>query len=1853
MTVKGGAVVSDRLEEWRRRLIDLSYRNRLIKYRKTRASTLELEAPTFDVLLADPARAQPWRFYFPPEPEEGDQVDPQESAAAAYVDDIVLESVVHPNHPPAADEIVARGIDARQLNRTLDNLAKKAKAEFQDKALRILYIAAGFLDWFDVARQERLLSPLILVPVELRRETARHPYKLYFVDDEEIVINPSLTEKLRRDVGHEIPLDWAWEDKPLATELDEIEAAIGDTDWTVRRDAVIGLFSFQKYVMFRDLLDNEAAILPHPAIQSLAAKKLVDELDPEAAELPRLDELDDVQPPPNDLAILDADATQRLCIEAARRGQSFVMQGPPGTGKSQTIANIMSNAIGDGKRVLFVSEKAAALDVVHRRLAAEGLDEFCLMLHGEHAARREVVEALHHSLSSEPVARRGLTSNELERLKTLRELLNSTAQLIHLPMTTLADRSMYDVLGELSELHRAPPITASPEASSASGADVRNEFHRIDEIFQRLADRWRVSPRAFVWSDYASSRFSADDRARVLAVVQRTGDSAAAIEAAAGDVARLLGWPAPINLRSVEQLLLLGEHLARAPSLDDRWLEAGFATKLKDSAVAASSALDELATATREFETEYPSRPIDDYKSSALRDLEQALTDLGRLAGETGAWRRELVRSTPSVAAFLVRADDLLARVAEAAASTARLLGQPDDKLTLERAAELADLADLAFSEHDRPDATWLVRAGAERAQTALTQFGAKIQRYQHERAQLFASYAEPVLGLEAARLHERFATEYKSILARMKSSYRADARAIKAVRRDGKLGENVVDDLAAIASLQALGAEIRGEKHRLERAFGGYFNEVETDVAAVGRGVAAAARVIELSDARADLETLAARVGAGSEPDIRAGQLSDQIRDALSALERGLRELRPLVGRASTLFGPQLPVSLIRENLRQLGPCFKRLDDLIEELGGGSSEPPTTLESALARARTITTLHEVRKEVADQQTTWAAVLGSAYRGAATDFGAVVLAADWLEQLAQLTGGAIPDRMRGLLIHQEPRWPEFDQVVAARDGYMRATEELASLFEHDRSASVLDTSRAGSFRDVVQLCAELTRCIDDLYDWAEFRTSRDRAREEGWGDFLGALIEHDAEAEMVTPAFRKAYWSRRLEALFEEDPDLADRGATYARWIAEFQDLDRRLVKSASDRVVAARSRQRTTHVSVEGSEVALLRREASKKKRHMPVRKLLAAIPRLLSELKPCLMMSPLTVSHFLSPEHQFDLVVFDEASQVPPQDAINCVYRGRQLIVAGDSRQLPPTPFFQVTDPDEPWDEADETAEDMESILDSCEALLPRHPLRWHYRSRHEDLIAFSNAMVYDRSLLTFPSADQFSAAKGVRFIHVPDGVYDRGRTSANRREAQVVAERVVEHLLESERSVGVITFSSTQRDAVSEELDRLRIEFPEIEHRFSGDRLDEVFVKHLESVQGDERDVIVFSVGYGRDTEGKFTMNFGPLNKDGGYRRLNVAVTRGRELVEVVSSVRAADFTLSESASRGAKLLRDYIRFAETNGTSIVGAEQEERDYVSPLEATIGAAVAELGYEVVPQVGAGTYRVDLGIRDPANEEGYVLAVTTDGLSYSSTPTARDRDRLRETVLRNLHWKVHRVWSLDWVRNREAELERLRAALASAGEEEDETLDQDVEPVQRERNERAVAELRDAYDAENLPWVVEYSRVELPKQRADYDFHVSINRARQRDLVVDLVCGEGPVHVDYVIRRLAGAWGLKRTSDRIRKAGMQAIRMAARSGDVELRGKFVWPPAHDLDAVRSPCWNDDRTWRNIHEIPREEIDLAITKLVAASGGAVGEHLVSDVGRVLGYFRIGGQIREVLTKRIRAVAKEINGATR
>ncbi|MBE7450444.1 MAG: hypothetical protein HS111_16565 [Kofleriaceae bacterium] len=466
-----------------------------------------------------------------------------------------------------------------------------------------------------------------------------------------------------------------------------------------------------------------------------------------------------------------------------------------------------------------------------------------------------------------------------------------------------------------------------------------------------------------------------------------------------------------------------------------------------------------------------------------------------------------------------------------------------------------------------------------------------------------------------------------------------------------------------------------------------------------------------------------------------------------------------------------------------------------------------------------------------------------------------------------------------------------------------------------------------------------------------------------------------------------------------------------------------------------------------DGGEIGVLLHEARKQRRHRPLRALFRDIPGLLTRLKPCLLMSPLSVAQYLDPEADgftgFDLVVFDEASQIPTADAIGALARGKAAVIVGDSRQLPPTRFFEpggdgAPAASEPGDEDD--VEELESILDDgVAARLPELRLSWHYRSRHEDLIAFSNERYYGGGLDVFPAAAARTPELGVSWRKV-DGAYDRAGTRTNPAEARAVVAEVVARLTDPERaarSIGVVTFGRPQQELVLDLLDDARRRHPELERHFGAEVAEPVLVKNLETIQGDERDVMLFSIGYGPDAAGKVTMNFGPLNRAGGERRLNVAVTRAREQLVVFSTLEPEQIA-EEGAALGVRHLAELLRYARGDGRG--GAARDERPPATALGRAIGLALAARGWHVHHQVGCAGYRVDVAVLDPDDPGRYVLGIETDGPSYARARTARDRDRLRTAVMANLGWRLYRIWSLDWWDDPEKEAQRVHNAVIAA---------------------------------------------------------------------------------------------------------------------------------------------------------------------------------------------------------------------
>lgn len=801
-------------------------------------------------------------------------------------------------------------------------------------------------------------------------------------------------------------------------------------------------------------------------------------------------------------------------------------------------------------------------------------------------------------------------------------------------------------------------------------------------------------------------------------------------------------------------------------------------------------------------------------------------------------------------------------------------------------------------------------------------------------------------------------------------------------------------------------------------------------------------------------------------------------------------------------------------------------------------------------------------------------------------------------------------------------------------------------------------------------------------DWCHWNQTVGNVRDAELGPIINAIEVGRLAADDAPAAFEAAYarwWSDRVMA---EDPVLrAFTAIRHEDTLARFRAADVR-VAELTKRVVRARLGGDIPKPNAFGADLewGTLANELVKRRSTRPLRQLFAQIPTVMTRLTPCVMMSPLSIAQYLPPDSKpFDVVIFDEASQIPPWDAIGAIARGRQVVMVGDPEQLPPTSVGDrgVDDIDDGID-----VEDQESILDECIAAnIPTRELTWHYRSRHESLIAFSNNEYYRGRLVTFPSP--VTDDRAVRYVHVPNGVYERGRGRVNREEARAVVAEIIRRLKEPEfavikSSLGVVTFNGEQQRLIENLLDQERRSHPELELYFDPARWHEpVFVKNLENVQGDERDVILFSVAVASDATGRPVATISSLNKQGGHRRLNVAITRARQEMVVFATLRPEQIDLSRSGARGVRDFKHFLEYAERGARAMAEAfAASGTGTESPFEDAVKAALEARDWVVHTQIGVSGYRIDLGIVDPDAPGRYLAGVECDGAMYHSSATARDRDRLREHVLTQLNWRIRRVWSTDWWLDSSrafdrlhtqlvADLEAARSARLAAARPSPPVAHVDIEPENEERTEdldevandieAALTELPPPPTAPTQPAGRQYAdRASLPQvdlaiyREVDFSaggfapdparFYDPLYRGELRRMVSHVIAVEGPIFEYILFYRMARAHGFSRAASRIRDTVATAI-----SPLVE----------RTLEDERAVLWPLDTTpgslvpFRHANPIVRDHADIPLIELasLADTFQGIGVNMEEVVRGMAAHFGLG-RLRESSRTRFEAAAR-------
>jgi hypothetical protein len=1816
--LRGRDRVLAQIEIWRDELVNLARSNRLLHFRDTRASTLGIVADESEVseIVSRLLRGESWTFFEPAEVDDHEGGDEMFPLALL----------------PGPGEVLSDKADRSTLLRTLRNLDRRASQEYMDKGLWILYLAVGMLRWTDPDTQEAARSPLLLVPVTLERENPREPYRLSRVD-EDIVLNPALALKLQ-EFGIQLSSPDDLEEVDVERFLEDVARRVRPQGWVVEGRLVISHFSFHKEVMYRDLEAHAEEIADHPLVQAL----VLGAEEGSSADFDTLDEeaLDEEGLPPYGATVLPADGTQRCCIDAAVRGKSFVMDGPPGTGKSQTIANMIAENIAAGRTVLFVSEKAAALEVVKNRLRQVGLGDYTIELHSHKATRKEVAHELARALTHHPQGRAGMPGEELAALVHRRSALSQRAAAINEVREPLG-RSLNAVLGRIAQLQHLP------QAEHPSGVTAQLSAEELADIMLaavRLAGAWGPIERGddFLWRDLGEIKLDARTQHRVVEEVAEASAALDSLASLAEDVTDALGLESPTEFASIQRLHLLLQHLQHRRPVPASWLTRGELGSVRERLTERRRQVSECerhaADLTALIGTEF--RDIPPHEEASATEALLGLANSPLESGAAALRRSDVVRLGSAAregVGILLEAQETTAAIASAFGLQARNIG-PD------RAIELAELAALTIAEN-KPESKWLTPSGLQRAQRARKTLQPLVEAVRRQRTELGGIFTDDVLELDLDSLIARFDSVHQGV-RKLRGAYRDDKRVVAEVTRTRKASRDVLELLPAAREWRAARDELlAGEKRVASHLGSEYYAGETTDFTVLDAALGIADRALTLAGTPSTTDGLQRQLALGATPDDQLAVRERWIETHFVSWRDSARETLGLELASSTLAQPLAKAAKRLSHVAGLLEQLTAAQEIVDAVAGRETMAEESIQALTLRSQ----LDERETAIRDALASDRDELGESYSALDTNWDELEARLEWAEQLCALLDWDVDgDVARRLLAADIP--PEDLAQCLAR--WKKARTTLAGNFD-ERRANEIQADLMTTVDEARDLLAALGATVGDIEEWFEYSRDRERLESLGVAEPLYFCERERVPRAEVAPLIERAVLERWADDVIEADQERIGpvRPHPLEEIVDEFRALDRRIVELAAARVIKA-ANDRRPRVAL--GPAGVIQREGAKQRKHMPIRKLLETAGPVAQALKPCFMMTPLTVSQFLPPDFRFDVVIFDEASQVRPSDAINCIYRGDQLIVAGDEQQLPPTSFFEVSIGDDGDEYEEDQFDEFESILKHCLGAggLRQLPLRWHYRSRHEDLILYSNHSFYEGRLISFPSAIQDAPDMGVTLIHVPEGVYRRGTSRDNPREAQVVADRLM-HWADwsaahpgSEVTVGVVAFSEAQATAIEAELDRRREERPDLDDYFREDRLDGYFVKNLENVQGDERDILIFSVGYGRDENGKFTMNFGPLNRAGGKRRLNVAITRARRRVEVVSSVRAENFA-GDLSNEGVRHLQRYLDFA-ARGQPALSLEigDSELDAESPFEEEVLRVVRSWGFDAVPQVGAAGYRVDIGVRHPLEPGRYAIGIECDGAMYHSSAVARDRDRLRQEVLEGLGWRLHRVWGTAWYRDRPSQEKALRQAIDDA------IANRPKEKPKASRAELSTPPIwtEETYEVvgpdERPSWVTPYEVATLaPPARAYLDMHDPAAQSDLRRLVQQVVVAEGPVSREVVLRRVREAWGVGRAGARIREAFEKAVKTLSGQGHLVTHDRdFLMAPGADPNRVRVPT-EDEETRRRVDEVPASELRAAIEYTVRDAIRAERDELTQAVARLYGWNRRGKDIERALEKAV------------
>lgn len=1814
-------IINQKLEYWEHQLLDLGKRNKMINYRETKRTTIKLVEPSFDELFNRLALNEETLSF-------QRSVDRETDIRVFSI--LSLLETLSASLPVTIGDIKTEG-SVLERQKTLKNLRAKSRLAQEEQGTNILYLSFGFIEWKDGkgASAQWIKSPLILVPAVLSLEALNSPYTLKKHEDD-IVVNPTLEYYLKTEYGIELP-QFDSDKDTLDKYFKCLEEIADQRGWRIQREVSLGLLSFLKISMYNDLLRNEERIKKNPVIRAMSGDAT------EANEIPehlRDFDLDSIGTQ-DCYQVMSADSSQQDAILYSKNNISFVMQGPPGTGKSQTITNIIAEALAEGKKVLFVSEKMAALQVVYRRLQEAHLGDFCLPLHSYKANKKEILEQIGANLKLKQTRVKDVAISNLEELLSIRQELNKYAEELH-ALNPELNISCYEVYSKLEEVNDAPAITFAFEDPLSVSQTKLQAYLNALKVYSLSLERLNYFVNNNPW-DGLSVRVSGyeynEEMRANLEIFTNSINDCIDILTAINESPELKDKSPYLSVLEISDLV---EKICELPQIPKVWLGAfNFEQGIKSATEAKNTytkLFDLREAISNVFVDTIYQYNYNEWKEKLLAQA-NGFVDLPFIRNKDSEF---FVKEAVSLRTHFMNLKNALVD----AKNTFKII---NDKLG-------TNFSTNAYNQQTIISLYELIRCNVILNKIWFSSDIAKISTFVSEaqtitaeiisvKDKLLSLWEPEILDLDYAPIFMRYKTEYTSIFKVFKGQYKQDKKQIQVLSKTvlKKLSDyDAIDLLTTLKLYHDKLNWLEENTPELERLLGEYYKGLNTDWDCITYAVDICSQARNLPIGEISTHLLDIVSVEHSEEAAQLDVLLSKISTALAATKNEVELLEAEIDINRIDFDVNDTIKTIDEYLQKLDEVLAQTE-MMKPFLVRSGETIDAIYRAIEELNSHSETTELINNLSQTHTT---DFEDLFVDEKTDWDNIVFLLDRTEELKK---SKYFDLLSGLVnIADERKQSLKEKAVILRSAYNRGFSAFDWIKKQFSDSSAIQSLTVSALAEKMSGCYNNLSYLDK---WIDYQEAKETCSETGLEDFI-TKFESAYLGENIEKMFLKGFYHMWLGAVCDKSASVRRfRRNTQDERIKKFVELDdmQLLIAQMRIREKLIENLPSSHRMLKATDEVAILNKELSKKRNIMPLRKLFRMIPNLLMKLKPCLMMSPLSVSYFLETEaYHFDLVIFDEASQIFPEDAIGAIFRGSQVIIAGDSKQLPPTNFFASTtnnfDGDyDIVDEEDFSEVISDSILEESASALPNRTLLWHYRSKHESLIAFSNREIYKNNLITFPNSINNTPDMGVEYVYVEDGVYDRGGKKNNIREAEECVRLVFEHIdKHPDRSLGIIAFSESQQTAIENAIIDYRERNPRYEWFFDESRDEPFFVKNLENVQGDERDTIIFSICYGKDKNGAMYMNFGPVGHNGGERRLNVAITRAKCNIKLVGSILPADIDINRAKSEGARMLRAYIEYARKGASALRPAEKAEAfETDDGFCEIIANFLEEHGYEIEKRVGCSDYKIDIAVKNPNVEGEFIAGIECDGLSYVCAKTARDRDHLRRSILQNMGWNLYRVWSTEWSRNPQAEGQALLDFLHSVYDANGNVIHSMKQSNNKEAGvpletiateSRKVSEKAESNNPYGFTFYKEANWWETNHSGSRDNF------TRISENIYHIVSIEQPIHLEILYKRMGPSFTTGKATDPVKRTIDQVMAQKLSGQVVVDNDRFVRLLPLTPIVVRIP--KEYETPRPIEYIHTEEVAMAMTRIIEKSFGITEEDLASECARAFGFERKGPKIK-------------------